>query len=51
MSEPEPTSVPLPNSEQFCLSSDQDERYLIQVSWPLHWDSDSTSARGSFPIM
>ncbi|CAI7648635.1 unnamed protein product [Penicillium viridicatum] len=51
MSEPKPTSVPLPNSEQFYLNSGQGERYLIQVSWPLHWESDSTSARGSFPII
>ncbi|KAJ5963379.1 esterase [Penicillium vulpinum] len=49
--EEKPTAVPLPNSEQFYLNSEQGERYLIQVSWPLHWHSDSTSAHGSFPII
>lgn len=47
----QPTAVPLPNSEQFYLDSEQGETYLIQVSWPLHWQGDSTPDQGSFPIM
>jgi hypothetical protein len=45
-----PTPVPLPNSEQFYLESDQGEKYLIQVSWPLHWE-DKQTGHGALPIM
>ncbi|CAI7641723.1 unnamed protein product [Penicillium glandicola] len=51
MGESKPTAIIIPNSEQFYLNSEQDERYLIQVSWPLEWHSDSTLACGSFPII
>ncbi|KAJ5537631.1 hypothetical protein N7494_007110 [Penicillium frequentans] len=46
----EPSPVLLPNSEQFYLESEQGERYLIQISWPLHWQEDETD-RGSLPII
>ncbi|KAJ5474778.1 esterase [Penicillium sp. IBT 31633x] len=47
----QPTAVPLPNSEQFYLDSMQGETYLIQISWPLHWQGDNTPDQGSFPII
>ncbi|KAJ5128514.1 Alpha/Beta hydrolase protein [Penicillium atrosanguineum] len=43
--------IALPNSEQFCLQNDRGEQYLIQVSWPLHWQDDGTSDRGQLPII
>lgn len=46
-----PTPVPLPNAEQFFLDSDQGHKYLIQLSWPLHWLDNRTSDRGPLPIM
>lgn len=46
----EPCPVLLPNSEQFYLDSEQGEKYLIQISWPLHWQENETD-RGSLPIM
>jgi hypothetical protein len=46
-----PTPVPLPNSEQFFLDSDQGSKYLIQLSWPLHWPDNCSSDRGALPIM
>ncbi|KAJ5652828.1 siderophore esterase [Penicillium longicatenatum] len=33
----QPSPVLLPNSTQFYLDSEQGEKYLIQISWPLHW--------------
>ncbi|GFF38568.1 ferri-bacillibactin esterase BesA [Aspergillus lentulus] len=45
-----PTPVQLPNSEQFYLESDQGETYLVQVSWPLHWE-DKQTGRGALPII
>ncbi|KAJ5618714.1 siderophore esterase [Penicillium herquei] len=33
-----PTPVSLPNSEQFYLTNDQGQKYLIQISWPLLWE-------------
>nr|6GUG_A Chain A, Siderophore esterase IroE-like, putative [Aspergillus fumigatus Af293]6GUG_B Chain B, Siderophore esterase IroE-like, putative [Aspergillus fumigatus Af293] len=45
-----PTPVPLPNSEQFYLENDRGEPYLIQVSWPLHWE-DKQTGRGPLPII
>jgi hypothetical protein len=47
----EPTAVSLPNSEQFYLDSEQGRKYLIQVSWPLHWQDVDTTDRGPVPIM
>jgi hypothetical protein len=47
----EPTAVSLPNSEQFYLDSEQGRKYLIQVSWPLHWQDVDTTDRSSVPIM
>jgi hypothetical protein len=46
-----PTPVPLANAEQFFLDSDQGQKYLIQLSWPLHWLDNRTSDRGALPIM
>ncbi|GFF58855.1 putative siderophore esterase [Aspergillus udagawae] len=45
-----PSPVPIPNSEQFYLKSEQGETYLIQVSWPLHWQDNQTD-RGALPII
>lgn len=47
----ESTTVSLPNSEQFYLQNEQRENYLIQVSWPLHWQGERASNRPSLPIM
>lgn len=47
----ESTTVSLPNSEQFYLQSEQDERFLIQVSWPLSWQGECASFEESLPIM
>lgn len=47
----EPTAVSLPNSEQFYLDSEQGRKYLIQVSWPLHWQDVDTTDRGPVPIL
>jgi hypothetical protein len=43
-------AVTLPNSEQFYLDNEKGETYLIQISWPLHWQ-DRTTDRGQIPIM
>lgn len=47
----EPTTISLPNSEVFYLESEQRENYLIQVSWPLHWQGECASDQGLRPIM
>lgn len=47
----ETTTIALPSSEQFYLNNERGETYLIQVSWPLHWQSDLTSDRRQLPIM
>jgi hypothetical protein len=47
----ESTAVSLPNSEQFYLDSEQGRKYLIQVSWPLHWQDIDTTDRGPVPIL
>jgi len=47
----EPTAVSLPNSEQFYLDSEQGRKYLIQVSWPLHWQDVDTTDRSPVPIL
>ncbi|KAJ5261317.1 hypothetical protein N7478_011912 [Penicillium angulare] len=44
------TTVSVPNSEQFYLDSEQGKKYLIQISWPLHW-LDSNDEQGSAPII
>ncbi|EAW15366.1 alpha/beta hydrolase [Aspergillus clavatus NRRL 1] len=46
-----PTAVPLSNSEQFFMKNAHDEEYLIQVSWPLHWQDGPPSDCRSFPII
>ncbi|KFY37142.1 hypothetical protein V495_07346 [Pseudogymnoascus sp. VKM F-4514 (FW-929)] len=47
----ETTAIALPNSEQFYLDNDAEETYLIQVSWPLHWQHDRTSHSEQLPII
>ena len=47
----EPTPVSLPNSEQFYLDSEQGRKYLIQVSWPLHWQDIDTTERNPVPVL
>lgn len=47
----EPTAVSLPNSEQFFLESEQGRKYLIQVSWPLHWQDVHTTGRNPVPVL
>lgn len=47
----EPTAVSLPNSEQFYLDSAQGLKYLIQVSWPLHWQDIDMTERNPVPAL
>ena len=47
----EATPVSLPNSEQFYLDSEQGLKYLIQVSWPLHWQDIDTTERNPVPVL
>jgi hypothetical protein len=47
----ESTPVSLPNSEQFYLDSEQGREYLIQVSWPLHWQDIDTTDRNPVPVL
>jgi hypothetical protein len=47
----EPTPVSLPNSQQFYLDSEQGLKYLIQLSWPLHWQDIDTTERNPVPVM
>jgi hypothetical protein len=47
----EPTPVSLPNSQQFYLDSEQGLKYLIQVSWPLHWQDIDTTERNPVPVL
>lgn len=47
----EATPVSLPNSQQFYLDSEQGRNYLIQVSWPLHWQDIDTTKRNPVPVM
>lgn len=47
----EPTPVSLPNSEQFYLDSEQGRKYLIQVSWPLHWQDIDNTDRNPVPVL
>jgi hypothetical protein len=47
----EATPVSLPNSQQFYLDSEQGLRYLIQVSWPLHWQDIDTIERDPVPVL
>ena len=47
----EATPVSLPNSQQFYLDSEQGRKYLIQVSWPLHWQDIDTTERNPVPVM
>lgn len=47
----EPSAVSLPNSEQFFLESEQGRKYLIQVSWPLHWQDVHTTERNAVPVL
>ncbi|KAJ5116676.1 siderophore esterase [Penicillium angulare] len=44
------TPVTTPNSEQFYLDSEQGKKYLIQISWPLHW-RESADEQGAVPII
>ncbi|KAL4871452.1 hypothetical protein BDV12DRAFT_183825 [Aspergillus spectabilis] len=47
-----PTGITLPNSEQFYLSNSRGEQYLIQVSWPLHWNKhEPDTERNKLPII
>ncbi|KAF5859389.1 hypothetical protein ETB97_002896 [Aspergillus alliaceus] len=49
---PGPAPITLPNSEQFYLSNEQGESYLIQISWPLHWqDHNPPSGHDQLPII
>jgi hypothetical protein len=43
--------VSLPNSKQFYLDSEQGRKYLIQVSWPLHWTDIDTTDRDPVPVL
>ncbi|KAL4912904.1 Alpha/Beta hydrolase protein [Aspergillus aurantiobrunneus] len=46
------TGVTLPNSEQFYLANARGDQYLIQVSWPLHWNQhDPDTERNNLPII
>ncbi|PWY96093.1 putative hydrolase of the alpha/beta superfamily [Aspergillus sclerotioniger CBS 115572] len=45
------TPIALPNSKQLYLENDRGETYLIQISWPLHWQDDRTTDRGALPII
>ncbi|KAF7188998.1 Siderophore triacetylfusarinine C esterase [Pseudocercospora fuligena] len=47
----QPEAIALPNSEQFYLDSDQGDEYLIQVSWPLHWQDVHTTERSAVPMI
>ncbi|KAJ1712857.1 hypothetical protein AFCA_005023 [Aspergillus flavus] len=45
-------AITLPNSEQFYLDGEQGESYLIQVSWPLHWQGhDPPVGNEQLPII
>ena len=45
-------AITLANSEQFYLDSEQGESYLIQVSWPLHWQGhDPPVGNEQLPVM
>jgi hypothetical protein len=47
-----PTGISLPNSEQFYLTNARGEQYLIQISWPLHWNQhEPDTDRTHLPIM
>jgi hypothetical protein len=47
-----PTGITLPNSEQLYLSNSKGEEYLIQISWPLHFNQhDPDTDRNTLPIM
>ncbi|KAL4885808.1 Alpha/Beta hydrolase protein [Aspergillus karnatakaensis] len=47
-----PTGITLPNSEQFYLNNSRGDQYLIQVSWPLHWNKhDPDTERNKLPII
>ncbi|KAL3432946.1 Alpha/Beta hydrolase protein [Aspergillus tetrazonus] len=47
-----PAVVSLPSSEQFYLNNSRGERYLIQVSWPLHWkDHTPDTDRNNVPLI
>ncbi|KAL4946518.1 hypothetical protein BDV06DRAFT_218238 [Aspergillus oleicola] len=47
-----PAAITLPNSEQFYLNNARGEQYLIQVSWPLHWNKrNPDSERNCLPII
>jgi hypothetical protein len=47
-----PTGITLPNSEQLYLSNSRGEEYLIQISWPLHFNQhDPDTDRNKLPIM
>ncbi|RAL16187.1 alpha/beta hydrolase [Aspergillus homomorphus CBS 101889] len=45
------TPIALPNSKQFYLENERGETYLIQISWPLHWQDDRITDRGPLPIL
>ncbi|KAL4778302.1 Alpha/Beta hydrolase protein [Aspergillus varians] len=48
----EPTGITLPNSEQFYLKNARGDLYLIQVSWPLHWNKrEPDTDRNHLPII
>ncbi|BCS27982.1 alpha/beta hydrolase [Aspergillus puulaauensis] len=47
-----PTGISLPNSEQFHLNNARGEQYLIQISWPLHWNQrEQDTDRTHLPII
>ncbi|KAL2796164.1 Alpha/Beta hydrolase protein [Aspergillus keveii] len=47
-----PTGITLPNSEQLYLSNSKGEEYLIQISWPLHFNQhDPDTDRNTLPII
>ncbi|GIZ40910.1 hypothetical protein CKM354_000423000 [Cercospora kikuchii] len=43
--------VTLPNSLQFPLKSQSGQEYLIQISWPLHWQDASAPIDKPIPVI
>ncbi|KAL2823787.1 Alpha/Beta hydrolase protein [Aspergillus cavernicola] len=47
-----PAGITLPNSEQFTLHNSRGDEYLIQISWPLHFNKyDPDTERTKLPII
>ncbi|CAK1356149.1 unnamed protein product [Cercospora beticola] len=48
---PETATITLPNSLQFPLESQSGEGYVIQVSWPLHWQNGCAPTDKAMPVV